>query len=203
MSGYPIVLDGERLEALVVGGGDVGARKTRALLESGASVRVVTRAVGDALRALASSSSRLTIAEREYEAGDIGDALLVVAATHDRATNARVASDARARRRLVNVADAPDEGNCVTAATLRAGELVVAVGAGGVPAVAARVRDALATRLDDRYADAVSSLGSLRRTLLARGERDRWRRAVAELVDEGFCESVERGAFGERVRAWH
>src|SRR5688572_10477426 len=161
MSGYPIVLDGASLRALVVGGGAVATRKVRGLLASGAAVRVVAPDIDLALRELAGSG--LAIEERPYRGEDIGDALFVVAATASRSVNARVAADARARGRLINVADAPEEGNCVTAAVHRAGDLLVAVSAGGVPAVAARVRDCIAARFGARYATAVERLSQLRR----------------------------------------
>ena len=41
MSAYPIMLEGRRINALVVGGGPVATRKVRALLDSDARVHVV------------------------------------------------------------------------------------------------------------------------------------------------------------------
>ncbi|HJU88123.1 MAG TPA: bifunctional precorrin-2 dehydrogenase/sirohydrochlorin ferrochelatase [Gemmatimonadaceae bacterium] len=202
MSAYPLMLDGTSLEALVVGGGAVAARKVGALLDAGATVRVVAPDVSRELRELQSPDVRLTIAERSYTSEDIATAMLVIAATGDRAVNARVARDARARHRLVNVADAPNEGNCVTAAVHRAGDLVVAVTAGGVPSAAARVRDLVADRVDGRYGGAIAELGELRSRLLAVGNREQWRRASEELVGESFCAWVEDGTFVARVRAW-
>lgn len=202
MSAYPLMLDGTSLEALVVGGGAVAARKVGALLDAGATVRVVAPDVSRELRELQSPDVRLTIAERSYTSEDIATAMLVIAATGDRAVNARVARDARARHRLVNVADAPNEGNCVTAAVHRAGDLVVAVTAGGVPSAAARVRDMVADRVDGRYGGAIAELGELRSRLLAAGNREQWRRASEELVGESFCAWVEDGTFVARVRAW-
>jgi precorrin-2 dehydrogenase/sirohydrochlorin ferrochelatase len=201
VSAYPLVLDGARLEALVVGGGEVAARKVGALLDAGATVRVVATALGAPLRAMASRSC-LTMTERAYVPDDIGGALLIIAATDDRETNARVARDAHALSRLVNVTDVPDEGNCVTPAVHRAGELVVAVTAGGVPGAAARVRDAIGERMDGRYANAVGALAELRRRLLGADERERWHRASRELVGDDFCEAVEQGTLVGRVRAW-
>ena len=202
MSGYPLVLDGARLEALVVGGGAVARRKVAALLDAGASVRVVAPDVSVELRGLVRADSRLTIAARRYTPDDIATAMLVIAATDDRATNAKVARDAHARNRLVNVADAPDEGNCATPAVHRAGELIVAVTSGGVPRAAARVRDMVAERVDGRYAGAIGALGELRSRLLAAGDREQWRRAADELVGADFCASVEDGTLLGRVREW-
>lgn len=202
MSGYPLVLEGTRIDALVVGGGRVAERKVRALVASGARVRVVAPAFTDGLHALAASADRLTLVARAYEHGDVGDALLVIAATNDTALNQCVARDAHHAVRLVNVADDPDTGNCVTVATHHAGDLVIAVSAGGVPSAAARIRDCLAQSIDSRYAEAVDALARLRRTLLARGEREAWRRAVDALVTDRFCDEVERGTFADEVSRW-
>lgn len=200
MSAYPLMLDGAQLRALVVGGGGVATRKVRGLLDAGATVRVVAPAVCDALGAIA--SPRLTIERRAYATGDVGDALLVIAATDAREVNARVAVEARALGRLVNVADAPDEGNCATCATHRAGDLTVAVGAGGLPAVAARVRDLVAERLDDRYASALAGLLVLRRRLLADQGSDAWRAVADDLLGDDFCAAVETGVLPERMARW-
>lgn len=206
MSGYPLLLSGERIAVLVVGGGPVAHRKTMTLLESGATVRVVAPTIAAALREAAARvpTPKLTLVEHAYETADIADATLVVAATDSRAVNARVAADARARARLVNVVDAPEEGNCVTVAAHAAGPLVVGVSAGGVPRAAARVRDAVAERFDGRYAAALAVLGGLRARLLADGAQDHhlWSDAEHELVGPDFCETVESGVFAERVARW-
>ncbi len=90
----------------------------------------------------------------------------------------------------------------MTVATHRAGELVIAVFAGGVPAVARRIRDAIGERFDARYAGAVEALGALRRRLLATGEREAWRRALRTLVAEDFCDRVEQGTIPADAASW-
>lgn len=201
MSGLPILVEGSALRALVVGGGAVAARKAAALAGVGASVRVVAITAGDEMRALA-DAKRVVLAERAYDSGDIGDALLVVAATDDRATNARVADDARAANRLVNVADLPDSGSFATMAAHRAGSLVIGVSAGGVPGAAARIRDAIALRFDDRYARAIGRLADLRRSLIDRRESAAWRALSADVLDERFCDAVEAGGLDAKVKPW-
>jgi siroheme synthase-like protein len=201
VSAYPLVLEGDRIRALVVGGGAVAHRKVVALLDSGATVRVVAPVAGSALRALA-GHGRLTLVEREYRADDIGDATLVIAATNVRAVNARVAADARARSRLVNVVDAPAEGDWMTVAAHHAGPLTIGVSAGGLPAAASHIRDAIADRFDDRYAAAVTGLVTLRRRLLDDGGSDVWREAKRALIGPDFCDVVENGGLAPRLAAW-
>ncbi len=200
MSVYPLMLDGTMIRALVVGGGTVALRKTHALIDSGALVRVVTPRADDGFHAL--GGSHLTLVEREYRTGDIGDALLVVAATSSREVNAQVAADALAEGRLVNVVDAPDEGNCTTPAVHRAGDVVIAVTAGGVPSAAVRIRESIAARYADSYAHAIAELGAIRASLLASGDRARWGQVADAVVGPDFCDVVERGEFPARVAAW-
>lgn len=202
MSALPVMLDGERVSALVVGGGAVATRKVRALLESGAAVRVVAPRVTLEMRTLVAGAERARLLERGFNPGDVEGASLVFAATDDRVVNAEVARAASAAGRLVNVADAPADGTFVTAAVHRSGDLVIAVTAGGVPGAAARVRDAIAARFDARYASAVRSLATLRRTLLDRDDRARWQQADDVLLGDGFCDAVEQGRLEGEVARW-
>jgi len=202
MSGYPLLLEGTRVRALVVGGGRIAHRKAMALLERGAAVRVVAPEIGAALRDAAGQWPRLTLVERPYVGDDIADAVLVIAATNVREVNAAITADATARGRLVNVADFPEDGNCVTVASHSSGPLVVGVSAGGVPDAARRVRDAIARRFDARYGTAVTMLAALRRELLGAGDRDGWHAAKRDLVGDDFCGVVERDGFAECVASW-
>jgi len=190
VSAYPLVLDGARIRALVVGGGVVAHRKAAALLESGATLRVVAPSLSPEMRLLV-DHPRVTVSEREYDTGDIADATLVVAATDRREVNARVAADAHANARLVNVADEPSEGDWVSVAMHRAGPLVIGVSVGGVPTAATRIRDAIAERFDRRYVSALTALIALRRQVLDAGGTDAWRQVDRELVGPDFCERVE------------
>jgi len=201
VSGLPILVEGSALTVLVVGGGPVAVRKATAFADAGARVRVVAREPSAEMRELA-HGGRVALEERTYAHDQLDDAMLVIAATNERSVNAAIAADARAARRLVNVADAPDAGSFATMATHRAGPLVIGVSAGGVPGAAVRVRDALAARFDQRYAGALSELGSLRHSLLARGQSARWRSLSSEVIDARFCDTVEDGALDERVASW-
>ena len=201
MSGVPILVEGAALSVLVVGGGPVAVRKTAAFAAAGATVRIVALDPSAAMRDLVQASGA-TLVERAYVRDDIGDAALVIAATNDRAVNAAVAADARASARLVNVADVPADGSFATMATHRAGALVVGVSAGGVPGAAARVRDAIAHRFDERYAGALAGLATLRRALLDRGASAEWRALSSDVIDDRFCETVESHTLDARVDTW-
>lgn len=190
------------VRALVVGGGTIGTRKAIALVNTGASVHVAAPEISEALIATARLNAALRITRVAYSADLIEDAMLIVAATDDPTVNASVAADARARARLVNVVSDPALGNCTTPAVHRAGDLVVAVSAGGVPTAARRIRDFLCSAVDVRYANAVTILATLRRRLLDDGQRERWDAALEALVGPDFCGQIESGEFERTASQW-
>lgn len=200
MSDFPVALHGERMTAVVIGGGTVGTRKALALADAGALVTVVSP---DATPELAEADRlrRLTLVRESYRKEQIERATLVIAATDSHEVNAQIAVDANARGKLVNITDYPDEGNFHTMALHRSGDVTIAVSAGGVPGAAARIRDAIAERFDGRYERAVSALRGLRSRLIASGD-DRWKTAAPDLLGDDFCSSVENGSFSEKVDSW-
>ena len=196
-----IVVHADRVRVLVVGAGKVAERKALAFAANGSAVRVIAPRAEAGLRDAAASGA-LDLTLREYQSADIADAELVVAATDDRETNARVAADARAAHRLCNVADAPDEGSFSSVAQRANGALLLAVSAHGVPAAATRILAAISDRFDTRYDDALGALRSLRERLLARGARVEWERASSQLIGDDFVERVENVRVVRDAAAW-
>jgi siroheme synthase-like protein len=200
VSDFPIALHGERIRAVVVGGGVVGTRKALALAEAGAQVTVVAPEVSEDLTQ-AERTLNVKIVRKEYSTERLEGANLVIAATDSRDTNAQIAVDAEANGQLVNITDFAEEGNFHTMALHRSGDVTIAVSAGGVPGAAKRIRDAIAERFDSRYQRAVSALRGLRARAIASGD-DNWRDVSDRLLDSDFCSSVENGTFVEKVESW-
>jgi len=195
------MLEGERFTAVVVGGGEVAARKTRALLDGGVAVTVVAPTAVDDLTALA-AAGRIRWESRELRDTDIASATIVIAATDRVEVNHHVARLVSARGALVNVVDDPPAGNFVTPSVHRSGDLTIAVSTGRTPAAAAAIRANIARDFDARYAAAIGSLRSLRDRLFAAGAHDQWRRASRELIGENFCAEVEDGTLEPRIASW-
>jgi siroheme synthase-like protein len=200
VSDFPVALHGERITAVVIGGGSVGTRKALALADAGAQVTVIAPEATAELED-AQQARKISFVRDRYNAGQLDRATLVIAATDSREVNAQIAVDANARGKLVNISDYPDEGNFHSMALHRSGDITIAVSSGGVPGAAARIRDAIAGRFDTRYERAVSALRGLRSRLIASGD-DRWREAAPKLVGDDFCEAVEDGTFTERMDSW-
>jgi precorrin-2 dehydrogenase/sirohydrochlorin ferrochelatase len=199
----PLGFNGELVNALVVGGGNVGTRRALSLLDAGARVRVIAPAISDALEAESHRSDRLSLERREYTGGqDIADATIVVAATASQAVNEQIARDAKAMNAAVNVADAPEKGNFSFLALHRVGDVTIAVSADGVPNAAGRIRDSIAERIDSKYSDAVKQCSEVRDRVLATKGSEEWRRVARDLIDEKFCGSIENGTFSDKAARW-
>jgi precorrin-2 dehydrogenase / sirohydrochlorin ferrochelatase len=186
---YPILVDLAARPVVVVGGGRVAERKVAGLLDAGADVTVVSQAATAGLAELA-ACGRLRLLGRGYQPGDLAGARLAVAATGDPAVDQAVADEAGRLGILVNVAGDPERGSCATAAVLRRGDLVVAVGtAGRAPGLAGALRRRLEAALGPEWAELVGILAAERDRLPAAGDVAAW----DELLGPEVLAAVRRG----------
>jgi siroheme synthase-like protein len=135
--------------ALVVGGGAVAARKVRNLAEAEFEIVLVAPIVLDEIRA----APFITVHEREFADADLSLRAfsVVFACTDSRAVNERIGQLARLARIPVVVADAASESTFFTPATLRQGEVSIAVSTGGAsPGLARMLRESIVAALGPR-----------------------------------------------------
>jgi len=170
---YPLFADLSRRAVLVVGGGVVAERKAAALLAAGAQVTVGAPELTPQLQRW-TRQGRIAHRVGEFAPGWLDYVWLVVAATDDRALNARVAELAGLQRVFVNVVDDAELSSFQVPAVIDRAPLVVAISSGGAaPMLARLVRERLESLLDP-------SLGPL--ALLAARLRKRIRRRFPELA---------------------
>jgi precorrin-2 dehydrogenase/sirohydrochlorin ferrochelatase len=202
---YPICLVGlENQRVVVIGGGKVAARKAEALLEAGAPVIVISPQFCAEFDHLAGLYAGLEMVPRLYQAGDLADAFLVIAATDDPPVNGAVWSEAVRRGCLVNVVDDPGHSNFIVPAVVQRGEVKVAITTGGAsPALARRLREKLEALIGPEYGDLASLLAELRPELQARFAPGEPRlEAALRLVDSDLLEILKSaGKQAARARA--
>lgn len=201
---YNICLDVRDKLCLVVGGGLVAEGKVAYLLDCGAKVRVISPDLTPELAARANRGEFEWWA-REYREGDIDERhWLVIAATDDRAANARVAAAARAHRVLVNAVD--DVPNCDFVATsiVRRGDIQLGIStAGRSPAFARWLRLKLEETIDADYAAMLDVCGDVRDEVRREGRHvpvEAWHAAVTD----DLLETIRRhgpDVARERLRA--
>jgi siroheme synthase-like protein len=196
----PIFLDLTGRRCLVIGGGEVAARKVPSLLAARADVMVVSPSLVDALADLA-RQGRIRHMKREYEAGDMAGAALVYAATDDAELHQRLYVEARDREIPINVADVPALCTFITPAVLTRGPLQIAVSTEGAsPAMAKRIIERLERLFGPEYGLALDVLRAARHHLKSTEPDIRTRAAkltalaasrIPEYLRKGNIDAVE------------
>ena len=198
MNLFPLFLKLDGRKCVVVGAGSIGAPKIESLLRAGGEVTVVAPEAQPAIAAL-SREKRIQWIERAFVAGDLDGALLVVAATNQKAVNQAVAEAARAAGILCNSVDDPPDCDFYYGSVVERGALQVAIStAGKSPALAQRLREELSALIPEDSGDWLDQLGERRlRILAALPPGEERKQALHQLARREVCDPadcpVERG----------
>ncbi len=192
---FPINLDIRGKPVVVVGGGAVASRKCLALLAAGARVTVVSPTLAKSLKESV-EKEEVTYLARNYARGDLRGAFLVFAAAANRAVNGAVAEEAKENGILVDVADAPDQGDFISPAVLSRGDLQITVSTGGKsPALAAGLRRELEGRYGPEFAELIKILGRVREKLLTEKSGNSYNNMIlSTLVAQDLPRFIKNGS---------
>jgi len=193
MDYFPIFLRlaGERV--VVVGGGEVAARKVELLLRSAAKVTVVAPELGASLARRAEAGVIAHVGS-EFRPEHLQDMRLAIAATNRSSVNAWVARQAGLRNIPVNVVDDRELSAFIMPAIVDRSPVVVAVGSSGdAPVLTRRLREKLESFLPQRLGALARLAGRLRPLVKAQVTNIRARRK--------FWEQFFDGPFGADILA--
>lgn len=201
MKYYPVFLDIKDKKCVIVGGGEVAARKAERLLDCGAEVFVISPKLAPELAALEAKDLICHVAT-EYMDYFINDAALVIGATDDEEINARISRDARAKGIPVNIVDDPKKCDFILPALVQRGDLAIAIGTGGKsPALARHLREELELKYGSEYELFLEILGKLRvRMAKNEGKGRDWFNALLEAGILDFIKNKETDKVKEIVK---
>ncbi|HIE5442095.1 siroheme synthase CysG [Serratia marcescens] len=179
MDYLPIFADLKQRPVLVVGGGDVAARKVSLLQRAGAEIRIVAQSLSPELEQQRQQGRVLWLG-KTFDPQQLDDVFLAIAATDDNALNAAVFAEADKRRVLANVVDDQPRCSFIFPSIIDRSPLVVAVSSSGqAPVLARLLREKLEALLP-------ASLGQMAQVA------GRWRGQVKQRL----------ASIGERRRFW-
>ena len=150
---FPAFIDLSERRVLVVGAGQIAARRVGTLAQFCPRITVIAPHIHPDILALA-GAGQASVGQRAYAESDLDGADLVLACTDDAALNADIAAACRRRGIPVNVAS--DRALCdfLFPGVARRGDVVVGVTAGGSDhALARRVTERVRKLLDDMPGD--------------------------------------------------
>jgi uroporphyrin-III C-methyltransferase / precorrin-2 dehydrogenase / sirohydrochlorin ferrochelatase len=181
---FPAFLKLEGRRCLVVGAGRVAKSKIESLVRCGASVRVVAPEATEAVRE-AARAGKIVWEQRVFEASDMADVFLVVAATSSRELHQEIYEHAQRAGTLCNAVDEPERCDFYYPAVVRRGPLQIAVSTSGrAPVLAQKIREELEERFGPEYGPWTEEIGLARDELLANGASPEERLArLRELCD--------------------
>lgn len=189
---YPVCLDIRGRSCLVVGGGQVGTRKVKTLMDCGARVTVVSTAVTDQVAQWA-RQEQIVLHQRAYRSTDLASVFLVIGATNDPALNRRIHQDAEQAQRLCNIADQPDLCNFILPSVINQGDLMVTISTSGrSPAFAKHLRRQLQIQFGPEYSRFLDLMGAIRAHLLQTEHAPEVHKPLFEaLITRGLLELIK------------
>jgi uroporphyrin-III C-methyltransferase/precorrin-2 dehydrogenase/sirohydrochlorin ferrochelatase len=152
---FPIFLDTIDLTCLVVGAGEVAARKVELLLKTSANITVVAPWACDTVQRFA-KEEKIKLIVRPYIESDLSNQQMVFVATDNSELNAQIHDQARAQKILVNVVDNTPLCQFITPSIVDRSPIIIAMSSGGVAPVLLRY---LRQKLESVIPQKVSLLG--------------------------------------------
>jgi uroporphyrin-III C-methyltransferase/precorrin-2 dehydrogenase/sirohydrochlorin ferrochelatase len=192
MKYFPIFVDAQHIHCLVVGAGEVAARKTELLLKTPAKITIVSPWVSDTVQRLANESSQITLINRKFEDSDIQHKQMIFVATDDEAVNQHVHDISHAAGILVNVVDNTPLCKFITPSIVDRSPIIIAMSSGGVAPVLLRY---IRQKLESVLPANLKLLGNFSEKF-----RDKVKQGLSSVTDRRyFWEEVLDGDIGEAV----
>ncbi len=191
MKYFPIFLTGSKINALVIGGGDVAARKIELLLKTTVKITVMSSDVAPSVLRLI-KAHQLNWLAHPYQAGLVSTYNLVIAATNNSEINQAIAKEAEQEKILINVVDQPHLCSYITPAIIDRSPMIIALSSSGsAPILIRMLREQIEKILPQGYGRLAEFCFKFRDHVKARVKGLRNRRS--------FWENVLRGPIGQAI----
>jgi len=181
ISYYPVFLNVGSKKCTVAGGGRVALRKVNTLLQYGLAIEVISSRVSAGISELA-EKGKISLLKRNYQAGDIDNSFMVIAATGNHHLNREIAQEAHEKKILVNVVDDPANCDFIVPSSFRRGDIIFAISTGGKsPALARRLRLRLEEEFGAEYVALADLVGEMRIEMAGKGiklDGDAWQQVL-------------------------
>ena len=195
---YPMMLNIENKECLIVGGGDIAHRKILELIEYGASITLVSPSINEGIKLLVDNRSINYIQDR-YDKAYVENAYIVVASTNDCKANNQIFKDCSERKILVNVVDDPKNCSFIVPSKIRRGDLTIAISTNGKsPTLSRSIREELEKKYDEHYETFLNILGDVREEVIAKVKDSAKKKEIfTAIIKEDYLTKLK--LFGEDI----
>ena len=164
---FPVFLKLEKLNLLVVGGGNVGEEKLSALIKNSpnAKVRLVATEIQSPVKEILLSHS-IPFKEKAFGEDDLEGIDLAIVAINDKAISAEIHEVCKSKGILTNVADKPALCDFYLGSIVQRGNLKIAISTNGKsPTIAKRVKEFLNEAFPPEIDDLLDNMEKIRYSL--------------------------------------
>lgn len=173
MSYFPVLVDLDKMPALVVGGGRVALRKVENLLEFDADITLISPEILPELQSYA-DSGKIKFQKRIYQKGDADQFKIVFSAVDDLSVPEMLKADCDKNSAILNAADVPEYCDFIMPATIRRGPLTVSVASQGeAPFFVRSMRQKIDKLLSPHLKDTAELAAQFRKLLYERDVYDK------------------------------
>ena len=188
----PIMLNLTNKNVIIIGGGKIAERRITTLLNSNASITVISPQVTPKIKRYI-ENKKVKWVNRPFTPNDLHEAFLVVVATDDTVINELVVENAPTNA-LINVVEDAKQGNIQFPANFKRGKLTIAVSTDGAsPILTKRIKDKLEAEYDENYEYYLDFLYEARalvkKSNLTKEEK---REVLKELVTDNFFDEKKQ-----------
>lgn len=163
---YPMMLNIENKECVIIGGGDIAYRKILELIEYGASITLVSPSINEDIKVLVDNKS-INYIQDIYDKAYVENTYIVVASTNDSRVNNQIFRDCSKRKILVNVVDDPKNCSFIVPSKIKRGDLTIAISTNGKsPTLSRSIREELEKKYDEHYEVFLNILGDVRQEVM-------------------------------------
>ena len=164
---YPIFLKLNKLDLLIVGGGNVGLEKVSFILKNSpdANITIISKEfIPEIIEK--TKDFNVTLIERPFEKEDLKNRDIVICATDDYSLHEKIVELTKLSKTLTNVADTPELCDFYLGSIVSRGDLKIAISTNGKsPTLGKRIRQYLEDALPSNTQTIIERLHDFRNTL--------------------------------------
>ena len=191
MKYFPIYLDAKHINAMIIGGGEVAARKIDLLLKSTTNITIMSETLNSSVERLV-NLHQLTWLKHNYQPGHLNNFNIVIAATDSTEVNSAVATESKSLKLLTNVVDQPELCTYITPAIIDRSPIIISMSSSGsAPILLRMLREQIEKTLPNGYGKLADFSFKFRDHVKARVKSMRDRRT--------FWERTLRGKIGQAI----
>ncbi len=185
---FPVMIEIENKDILIVGAGKVAYRKAQTLLEFGAKLTILSPEKRDEFKVLENTyNNRLSFIYNRYDVKYIEDKFMVIAATSDKNVNKKIAEDCRENGVLVNSVDGREDSDFINTSIIKNDNLTISIStSGSFPYLSKKIRTDIEREYKKYDREYMNILEDIRYIILEKHPTN-WR----EVMDNALSLNIE------------